>query len=566
MTNIFRQSIDLYRNFYQSSKRQVLALHALELVRSLTGGAGILLIIPLLIVAGIDTSIESNDPLSSFFKDLVGSSGIAINSVGVLSVYLALVTIITILNYLTSVLAVRLQQDYITRLRIQIYADLLLAKWDYIHRQRMSEFVRLMTEQVYMTSAALGEVLSIIQQIVTGMIYLMLAMLLSPMLSLIALGSGLILLAIGIPLNRLIRASGETRLLSYKDVYQILAERLPGIRLIKSHAVEERYINELKVHSDRLEQQEVTLSKINTLTQSIQFLTVAMVLSILLYVALEFMTLEISTLMVLLFIFLRFLPLLSGIQTSVQSLQHEAAGFDDLQRFRAELADHLEPESEATTQLTRQIELRNLFFAYPGKSEPVFKNLNAAVPINTTTVISGQSGAGKSTLADILAGLLQPNTGSMLIDGKELEQSAMPGWRRHIAYVSQDIYLFHDSVRNNLTAASQQADAITDDDLWRALDQAAVAEVVKSLPEQLDTIIGDQGTQLSGGQRQRLAIARAFLGDAGLLLFDEATSELDRHNVERIARSLDQLHGKKTVIIIAHDESLPITKDQQIEL
>ena len=171
----------------------------------------------------------------------------------------------------------------------------------------------------------------------------------------------------------------------------------------------------------------------------------------------------------------------------------------------------------------------------------------------------GPSGAGKSTLADVLMGLFTPDSGVMRVDGEPLTGESLPAWRLNIGYVPQDTFLFHDTVRANLCWVRPAA---TEDDVWNALETAAADEFVRRLPTGLDTEIGDRGIRLSGGERQRLALARALIVTPGLLILDEATSHLDTENEYRIQTAIEGLHGRLTVVVIAHRLSTVRNADQ----
>ena len=165
-----------------------------------------------------------------------------------------------------------------------------------------------------------------------------------------------------------------------------------------------------------------------------------------------------------------------------------------------------------------------------------------------TLGLVGESGAGKSTLADVLMGLIAPDSGTLCVDGSEITGPARMRWRASVAYVPQDAFLFHDSIRRNLLWAKPDA---SDDELHQALTRAA-ADFVLQLPKGLDTMVGDGGVLLSGGERQRIALARALLKRPALLILDEATSALDRGNETRIRQAIENLHGDLTVVIIGH--------------
>ncbi|MDP9439524.1 MAG: ATP-binding cassette domain-containing protein, partial [Actinomycetota bacterium] len=175
--------------------------------------------------------------------------------------------------------------------------------------------------------------------------------------------------------------------------------------------------------------------------------------------------------------------------------------------------------------------------------------LDLAIRAGETTAIVGPSGAGKSTVADVVRGLVVPVRGRVLVDGTPLRAGMMRSWRGQIGYVAQDTFLFHDTVRANLLWARPDAD---DEEIRAALRSAAAEEFVRELPDGMDTILGDRGVRLSGGERQRLALARALLRQPQLLILDEATNALDSENEKRIQKSIEQLHGRMTILTITH--------------
>jgi ATP-binding cassette, subfamily C, bacterial len=182
----------------------------------------------------------------------------------------------------------------------------------------------------------------------------------------------------------------------------------------------------------------------------------------------------------------------------------------------------------------------------------VLDHLELFIRARQTTVILGPSGGGKSTFADLLIGLLTPDLGQVLIDGKPLEGNLLHSWRKSVGYVPQESLLFHETLADNMRWASPES---SDEDIWEALRLAAAVDFVKALPEGLKTIVGDRGVRLSGGQRQRIALARALLRKPTLLLLDEATSNLDAENEQRIIQALQELRGTMTVVFISHRQS-----------
>ncbi len=194
------------------------------------------------------------------------------------------------------------------------------------------------------------------------------------------------------------------------------------------------------------------------------------------------------------------------------------------------------------------IEFRGVSFRYPSGQE-VLKDFQLDVPAGQKIGLVGRSGAGKSTIIALLQRLYDPDTGAVLIDGQDIAQVTQQSLRCSIAVVQQDISLFHRSLLENLRYGRPEA---TDEEVFRAVEAARCTEFISRLPQGFDTLVGERGMKLSGGQRQRLAIARAFLMDAPIVLLDEATSALDTESEQSIQEALARLFRGRTVIAIAH--------------
>ncbi len=188
-------------------------------------------------------------------------------------------------------------------------------------------------------------------------------------------------------------------------------------------------------------------------------------------------------------------------------------------------------------------------FTYPGRSRPALADVRLVVPAGSTVALVGPSGAGKTTIAHLFLRFWDPDKGAARLDGHDLRDYRLDDLRRRVALVAQDTYLFNDTMRNNVLLARPGANGA---EVETAIERAALADFVASLPAGLDTVVGERGTQLSGGQRQRVAIARAFLKDAPVLILDEATSHLDAVSEATVRAALDRLKQDRTTLVIAH--------------
>ena len=198
----------------------------------------------------------------------------------------------------------------------------------------------------------------------------------------------------------------------------------------------------------------------------------------------------------------------------------------------------------------KEIVLQDITYRYPNSQALIFDHADMMIPVGKSVGIVGTSGAGKTTIVDILLGLLQLETGSILADGVEVREH-YASWLKNIGYIPQTIFMIDSTIRRNVAFGYADED-IDDDKVWEALREAQLDEFVKGLPEGLDTSIGERGIRISGGQRQRIGIARALFEDPEVLVLDEATSALDNETEAAIMDSINRLHGRKTLIINAH--------------
>jgi subfamily B ATP-binding cassette protein MsbA len=194
------------------------------------------------------------------------------------------------------------------------------------------------------------------------------------------------------------------------------------------------------------------------------------------------------------------------------------------------------------------IEFDQVSLQYPSATQPALHEVSLTIQPGQTVALVGPSGSGKTTLANLLPRFLDPNAGQVRLDGVALKDWSLASLRRHLAYVSQDVVMFNDTVANNI-ALGDTADTAR---VWQALEAANLGDFVRSLPQQENTQVGHNATQLSGGQRQRLAIARAIYKNAPILILDEATSALDTTSEQAVKDALQVLMQGRTSLVIAH--------------
>lgn len=250
----------------------------------------------------------------------------------------------------------------------------------------------------------------------------------------------------------------------------------------------------------------------------------------------------------------RLLPSTNRVSTAYNAIAYQEPMLDKmlstLEIAESSKSDKPQKIKQNDFKLDKKIELKDISYRYPNTSKDILDHANMIIPIGKSIGIVGASGSGKTTTVDILLGLLKPYQGNVLIDGNDINQD-FESWLQQLSYIPQSIYLLDGTIRENI-AFGYKTSEIDDDRIWKALQESQMEDFVKRQPQGLDTEIGEMGVRLSGGQRQRIGIARALYKNPKVIVFDEATSALDNETESAIIDSINQLKGKKTLIIIAH--------------
>lgn len=254
----------------------------------------------------------------------------------------------------------------------------------------------------------------------------------------------------------------------------------------------------------------------------------------------------------------RMLPSFNRITTTLSNIMFSKASVENIYKEVVETEKNIEElnidiadaSDVSIMPFNSALRVKGLRFRYPSAENDVLHGMNMNIAKNTSVALIGSSGSGKTTFIDLLLGVLRPGDGQILCDDTDI-WTDIKGWHMNIGYIPQTIYLMDDTIRNNI-AFGVVEDRIDEEAIARALKEAQLDEFVASLPEGLDTVIGEKGVKLSGGQRQRIGIARALYHDPEILVMDEATSALDNTTEKGVMDAIGALNGKKTIIIVAH--------------
>ncbi|MEN8213111.1 MAG: ABC transporter ATP-binding protein [Pseudomonadota bacterium] len=555
---VVSHSIQLLRSFVgallQYAGYRSLYVTILLLLSTLLQGFSLLMLIPLLGLAGLGDASGSMDSISSTLKGILDSLDVSFSLVSVLAVFLLLASAEAIFTHYRTIALNNLRLDFVNHLRNSLYQKIGRASWQFHSRNHSSESMHLLDNAVNKIGSGTFFVLQIFVLIFQAGVFLFVASKLSPGMTLIMLVTAILLYLLVMPLNKRVFSHGREATSTHQTLYRNMVDYFSGLKLAKSYNRTEQHIGEFATTGKQLLHNQKAVTAASSSAQMwLRIITITL-LCIFVYVALTMMHMRSERLLLLIVLVNRLYGVFSSGQNYWQSLLQMLPSYEIYLQAEQRFVRHGEQQQTLLAALpppASHIRLEDLSFQYQEQTErPTLSNISLTIPAQKTTAIIGSSGAGKSTLTDILMGLLIADKGRITIDERELTPDLLSAWRRHIAYVPQEVYLFDGSIRSNLQWVSDQT--LDDESLWTALDAASAGEFVRRLPDQLDTQVGERGVKLSGGERQRIALARALSCKPDLLILDEATSALDSDNERRIRKALTQLHGSMTIIIIAH--------------
>ncbi|MBD0379751.1 ABC transporter ATP-binding protein [Paenibacillus sedimenti] len=537
---------------------------------SLLDGISIYLLVPMLGIIGffqIDAAKSLPIPgLSHLLQNVQSTLNLPI----ILAMYVLIIAGQALLQRSQAIRSSQIQQHFIRHLRFETYRALMQAKWDFFLVKRKSDFSHILTTELARVNQGTNMFMQLITSAIFTAIQIGLAFWLSAKLTSVILVSGIVIFVVFRKYVRKAQSIGDRTTELSQSYYAGITEHFNGIKDIKSNRLEHIHLTWFHALCKQIEDNVTQFIRLNSTTQFLSRITAAVLIVLFIYVSFGVFHTPAEQMMVIIIIFARLWPRFSSIQSSLETMVSMFPAFKSVIQLQQECKDAQEWSVQKDRGISpaipveHGIECRDVCFRYSNDQHSyALHDINIHIPAGGLTAIVGRSGAGKSTLIDILMGLMQPESGQMLIDGVPLTPDKFLPLRSSISYVSQDPFLFHMSIRDNLKLVNPAA---SEQEMWEALEFSASAEFVSKLPQGLDTVVGDRGVRLSGGERQRIVLARAILRKPSILILDEATSALDGENELKVQQAIDRLKGKMTIIVIAHRLSTIRGADQVIVL
>jgi len=551
IANINKNFVDYIKALVSFKSKDLSLTLALMVFISLTEGVGLLLLVPLLQMVGLDVQQGALGQIAEFIASFFAYTGITPTLAIVLVIYVVIISLNALLYRLQTLKASDIEYNFAAYIRKKLFSAITGSKWLFFTSKRSSDFAHALTYEIERISVGTNFFISLIASSIVLAVYIIFAFNISGIITGFIFVIGIVLLLLLKKKTQAAGESGEKLSDVSKDLYSSALKQMDGMKTIKSFGMEEKNIKLFNKEADDVSQSYMGAIHSYADVRFLFDVGSVIILSIIVFILIEIMAIPTAELLILLFLFVRMIPRFSMIQLSYQYFINMLPAFRTVSDLEKECRNAEEPKlSVENIELNENLRFKDVLFSY-GDINKTFniKNLNLNIEAGKTTAIAGLSGAGKSTIADMIMGLIIPQSGSISVDDVDLTQDNRLSWRNQIGYVAQDTFLFNDTIRNNLHFADPAA---SDEEILEALKQASADKFVLKLSDGLDTLIGDRGVRLSGGEKQRLALARALLRNPSLLILDEATSNLDSKNEKNILNSLERLHGNLTILIIAH--------------
>ena len=555
--------------FIRAYPWQTLLMLAALLLAGLAEGISLSALLPLLNIAirGNSGASPDNTPVEhngyeQRVNDLLHDIGISPS----IQVMLAIIVIGGTLKGLLLLIANK-QVGYTaaqvtTDLRLELMRAILRSRWEYFISQPIGRLTNALATEANRSSDAFVDGSLMITLLIQALVYSAVAIAISWRATLAGLLAGLVIIGISHFYVRMAQKAGKRQTTLLRSLVTRLTDTLQSVKPLKAMGREHLTDAVLAMETSRLNQalKRQVFSKSVLITVQEQMLIIAIAAGM--FIALVQFRMPLTTVLMLAIVMGSMLRQFSKVQRQYQRMVIGESAFLSLKRI---IGSAIETEEKLVDgrlpTLQSGISFDAVNFTYG--EHKVLERLSIAIPAGSLTALVGPSGAGKTTIIDLITGLLQPQSGSIMVDDTPLQELDIKAWRRMIGYVPQETMLLHDTILHNVTLGDPELGRA---DAERALKEAGAREFVAALADGMDSTVGERGGKLSGGQRQRIMIARALVHRPALLILDEATSALDPASEAAICQTLEQLRGRLTILAISHQVALVGAADRVYRL
>ena len=506
---------------------------------------GLTMMVPL-IIAATDMK-ESTKGIVIALEGLFARIGLSFTPTYILAIIIVGLSLKALVGVLVTRYVSRVVTKVTRDMRIRLIRSLLSARWAYFVRQPVGRLAFAIGPETEATGQSFEALTSLIAAGLQVIVFVTILALLSWQLLLLAIAATAV---VGLWFGSLVRQSrldAKERRQEARRRTAKFTDTLIGIKPIRAMGRAEQFAEQFEGEARLAARNARGGIMAPEFAADLQEPVIGAVLAVGLYLAITHLNLQIHDLLIMSILIVKTIAALMPMQRLAQRFIQSYDQYRSVRRLleTSERARESWPGTGSPT-LRREISFEQVSFAY--RDQAVLDQLNLRIATGSITALIGQSGVGKSTIVDLLVGLYEPNSGAIRLDGVDLREIDLDLWRHDIGYIPQEVLLFHDTIRDNVTLYE---DGFSDEDVWEALAAAGARDFVLAAKDGLETVVGERGNRLSGGQRQRISIARALLHRPSVLILDEATTGLDQDTEWAICEHVRRLCEATGVTVLA---------------
>ncbi|KKS00018.1 MAG: ABC transporter related protein [Candidatus Magasanikbacteria bacterium GW2011_GWC2_41_17] len=548
----------LFRKEYGQYKWSILLLSVLGFLGSILEGVGINAIIPIFSFVN-KSSDRGADTISQMIAGFFNFFHLQYTLKTLLLFIIALFVIKAVLMYLTTYIAAQISTCYEKGVRSELFKLTAFSRWPHLSKQKIGHMEQILITDVNSSSNLLFSLSGGMLLAANLIIYILISVNISVFIALLTILVGVIIFLIFKPLfyaNRMLSGRLEA---TYKDISHYVNENISGIKTIKAMAVEssiQKYADEYFERVRDLNLKTVAVRNFtNTALQPIGLVFIVGMFAFF-YKMTAF---NFASFAVIVYAINKVFNYIQMAQGQLHNINSMVPFVESIKKYREEARSESEAD-RGTKKFIFNDNLRffDVSFSYDNTS-PAVSRVNLLIKKGEMVGLIGPSGAGKTTVVDLLLRLFEPGDGKIMLDDQPINEISLKDWRKHIGYVSQDIFLMNDTIENNIKFYDE---TVKEEDMIVAAKMANIFDFIECQPQRFFTMIGERGVKLSGGERQRIILARILARHPEILVLDEATSALDNESEAAIQKAIENLKGEITVLVIAHRLSTIMNADR----
>ncbi len=548
MKSTLKSKLSIFSFYYSYTGAKLLVLVLLSAVSGLLEGIGISMLFPILTSFTNNSSVSNSNIGSEIFHKITRIVHQQPTQQNLIIIFITLFFLKAIVKYFVGLYRTKLSVDLLKSIRFDFILGFLNLDFLYYTSLDSGKIANTFTLELEKTLSGFMYLCSYLVSLFTGLAFLSMVFFIDVNFTLIILTAGVFYYLGFAGINRAISNYSKKITLENSSFNSLLIQLVQSFKYLKSTNSFGSLKKMLENNVNTIRKTKFDMDIRSSFVVAIQEPVVLIITLGVVYINVIWFNISISSIVIILLLFYRAINYLLSSQSLWNNFTSQIGSTDSVMRLKKNFLLYKEKEKgKVEVVFNKSIHLKGVNFSFTDKV--VLKNINFEINKNQTVAFIGKSGSGKSTLINLITGILNPNDGEIIIDNTSINNIDIGKWRNKIGYITQENIIFNDTIENNITLWDELIH-LNRESYNDAIQKSQLTELIRENPA--DKIIGDRGGMLSGGQRQRISIARELYKKPELLILDEATSALDSETEKYIQKSIDELKGKLTILIVAH--------------